>query len=308
MSPPASEVVAHDGRVYHLGLAPGELAERIILVGDPARALRVAARFEAVEHTVREREFVTITGRFRGQRLSVMGTGIGTDNVEIALVEAHIVHSMDLETGAPLAAPPRLTFLRVGTSGGAREDVLPGTLAIAAYGLGLDSTGLFYEGPPEDEIVTALESRAHEKVRGGEAPTSRFRGAVHPYAARADTELVTALQRAAESAGLPHEVGVTCALPGFYAPSGRYIAGLRATIPDLKERLATVEAGGFRLLNFEMESSLLFHVAGQLGHRAGTICPILSTPGSHGTLIDGKAAVEPVIDLALGVLAAQRAG
>ena len=297
-----SEVVAHGGRVYHLGLAPGELAERIILVGDPARALRVAARFDKLEHEVREREFVTLTGTFQGRRLSVMGTGIGTDNVEIALVEAHVVHSIDLETGEGLPDPPQLTFLRVGTSGGAREDVAPGTLAVAAYGLGLDSTGLFYEGPPEDEVVTALEESATRVLRAGEAPASRFRGAVHPYASRADQELVRALARAAEQAGLPHEVGVTCALPGFYAPSGRYIAGLRSTLPDLKQRLGTVEAHGVRLLNFEMESSLLFLLAGQLGHRAATICPILSTPGSHGTLIDGKKAVEPVIDLALDVL------
>ena len=297
-----SEVVAHGGRVYHLGLAPGELAERIVLVGDPARALRVAARFERIEHEVREREFVTLTGTFQGQRVSVMGTGIGTDNVEIALVEAHIVHAMDLETGQALPNPPQLTFLRVGTSGGAREDVAPGTLAVAAYGLGLDSTGLFYEGPPEDAVVTALEDAATRVLRAGEDPASRFRGAVQPYASRADRELVDALAAAATDAGLPHEVGVTCALPGFYAPSGRYIAGLRATLPDLKQRLATVEAHGQRLLNFEMESSLLFLVAGKLGHRAGTICPILSTPGSHGTLIDGKQAVEPVIDLALRVL------
>ncbi|MCP4805187.1 MAG: nucleoside phosphorylase [Proteobacteria bacterium] len=303
MTPRASEVVAHAGRVYHLGLAPGELAERIVLVGDPARALRVAARFETLEHEVREREFVTLTGTWRGHRLSVIGTGIGTDNVEIALVEAHVVHAMDLETGAALPDPPRLTFLRVGTSGGAREDVAPGTLAIAAYGLGLDSTGLFYEGPPADQTVTELEEQAAATLRAGESTSSRFRGAVHPYAARADEGLVTALAQAATEAGLSHEVGVTCALPGFYAPSGRYMAGLRATLPDIKERLGTVEAGGVRLLNFEMESSLLFHVAGQLGHRAGTICPILSTPGSHGTLIDGKAAVEPVIDLALEVLA-----
>jgi len=302
-----SEVVAHGGRVYHLGLAPGELAQRIILVGDPARALRVAARFDRLEHEVREREYVTLTGWFGGQRLSVMGTGIGTDNVEIALVEAHVLHAMDLDSGEGLPNPPQLTFLRVGTSGGAREDVAPGTLAVASYGLGLDSTGLFYEGPPEDETVTALEDCATRILRAGEAPDSRFRGAVRPYAARADRSLVDALAAGAEAAGLPHEVGVTCALPGFYAPSGRYIAGLRATLPDLKQRLGTVEAHGVRLLNFEMESSLLFLLAGQLGHRAATICPILSTPNAHGTLIDGKAAVEPVIDLALRVLAEQDA-
>lgn len=302
MSARASEVVAHGGRVYHLGLAPGELATKVILVGDPARALRVAARFDAVEHTVREREFVTLTGRFQGCPVSVIGTGIGTDNVEIALVEAHVLFHTDLDTGEALPDAPQLTFLRVGTSGGAQEDVAPGTLAIASYSLGLDSTGLFYEGPAADDVVVALEARAAAVLREGERADSRFRGAVSPYAARADAELVAALTAGAAAAGLPHVVGVTCALPGFYAPSGRYIAGLRATLPDIKQRLATVHARGHRVLNFEMESSLLFHLGGQLGHRTATICPILSTPGSHGTLVDGKAAVEPVIDLALRVL------
>lgn len=302
MATRASEVVAHGGRVYHLGLAPGELATRVVLVGDPARALRVAERFDSVEHEVREREFVTLTGRYGGCPVSVIGTGIGTDNVEIALVEAHLLHHTDLATGHSLPDAPQLTFMRVGTSGGAQEDIAPGTLAIAAYALGLDSTGLFYEGAPADEVVTSLEDGAAAALRGGEQIGSRFRGAVWPYAARADEGLVTALANGAAEAGLPHVVGVTCALPGFYAPSGRYIAGLRATVPDIKQRLATVQAHGVRVLNFEMESSLLFHLAGQLGHRAATVCPILSTPGSHGTLVDGKIAVEPAIDLALRVL------
>ena len=297
-----SELVAHGGRVYHLGLAPGELAERVVLVGDPARALRVAARFDTVEHEVREREYLTLTGTLRGHRVSVMGTGIGTDNVEIALVEAHFLHRADLETGETRASGVPLTFLRVGTSGGAQEDVAPGTLVVASYGLGLDSTGLFYEGPAADEAVLTLEAEAHAVLSAGERPDSRFRGALRPYAAAADLDLVAALSAEAAARELPHLVGVTCALPGFYAPSGRHVHGLRATLPDLKQRLATVAAGPHRVLNFEMESSLLFHLAGQLGHRAATLCPVLSRPGSHGDLVDGKAAVEPAIDVALAVL------
>jgi len=295
-----SQFVAPGGRVLHVGLAPGELADRVVLVGDPARALRVAARFGAIEHEVRKREYVTLTGRLRGQRVSVIGTGIGTDNVEIALVEAHGVLCHDLETGLRLPDAPRMRFLRVGTSGGAHPDIDPGTLVIAAYALGLDSTGLFYEGPAADSIVEDLERCAASLIDEGEEANSRFRGALRPYASKADTALVSALQAVAPDA----LTGVTGTLPGFYAPSGRYIERLRCTLPDIKSRLGQVRSGPYRLLNYEMESSLLFHLAGQLGHAAATICPIISTPGSHGRVIDYKPAVERAIDLGLEALLA----
>ncbi|MCP4873054.1 MAG: nucleoside phosphorylase [Proteobacteria bacterium] len=294
-----SELVAPAGRVLHLGLAPGELAERIVLVGDPARALRVAARFERIEHEVRRREYVTLTGVLRGERVSVIGTGIGTDNVEIALVETHAVLCHDLDTGLLLPDAPTLTYVRVGTSGGAHPDIEPGTAVVAAYALGLDSTGLFYEGPAADAVVTELERHATELLREGEASSSRFRGAVQPYASKADPGVVEALCSAAGEHGLDARVGVTGTLPGFYGPSGRFVERLAATVPDIKERLGGVQSGEFRLLNYEMESSLLFHLAGQLGHRAGTICPIISTPGEHGRVIDYKPFVERSIDAGL---------
>ncbi len=297
-----SELVAPGGRVLHLGLAPGELARRVVLVGDPARALRVAARFERVEHEVRRREYVTLTGTLGGERVSVIGTGIGTDNVEIALIEAHAVLCHDLATGSSLSAPPTVTFLRVGTSGGAHPDIEPGTAVIAAYALGLDSTGLFYEGPPEDDVVTDLERQATDLLREGEDPGSRFWGAVRPYGSRADRGLVERLRSAAEGRGLPNRVGVTGSLPGFYAPSGRFVERLTSTVPDIKARLGAVRSGAWQLLNYEMESSLLFLVAGQLGHRAGTICPIISTPGQHGRVIDYRPAVEKAIDVGLDAL------
>ncbi len=299
-----SELPAPGGRVLHLGLAPGEIADRVVLVGDPARALRVAARFERIDHDVRRREYVTLTGRLRGERVSVIGTGIGTDNVEIALIEAHAVLCHDLATGLPLPDAPQVSFVRVGTSGGAHPDIEPGAAVVAAYALGLDSTGLFYEGPAEDDVVLDLERRATELLREGEDVHSRFRGAVRPYASKADPALVDALRRAAAAGGLHTLVGVTGTLPGFYAPSGRYVERLAATVTDIKERLGRVRSGSWRLLNYEMESSLLFLLAGQLGHRAGTICPIISTPGEHGRVIDYKPVVEQAIDVGLAALLA----
>ncbi len=126
-----SEIISHNGKVYHLGLAPADVAEQIVLVGDPARAHKVAARFDEVTIERVNREYVTLTGRYRGLPVTVVGTGIGTDNVEIALVELHALHAIDLESGTERADAPALTLIRVGTSGGVAPTVAPGTLCIA---------------------------------------------------------------------------------------------------------------------------------------------------------------------------------
>jgi len=125
---------------------------------------------------------------------------------------------------------------------------------------------------------------------------------LRPYASMADPVWVGALQQAARRADQPYATGVTGTLPGFYAPSGRHIEGLRCTLPDLKARLGTLRIGDLRLLNFEMESSLLFHLAGQLGHAAATVCAVISAPGTHGSVVDYKPAVEAAIDLTLNAL------
>jgi uridine phosphorylase len=302
-----SEIVVVDGGVYHLGARPGQLAPNLVLVGDPARAYRVAERFDRVLHEVKHREFVTLTGTHRGLPITALGTGIGPDNVEIALVEAWALATLDLATRKPRpaegpdAAQP-LTLLRVGTSGGTREDVPVGTLVIASYAIGLDSTGLFYEAPPADDTVTSLERAAKGALAAGIRAGSRFAGAFSPYASRATPELVAALERHADAAGVRHATGVTVTSPGFFGPSGRFLEGVTNTVADVKVRLGRIEVGGLRVLNMEMESSLLFHLAGLLGARAGTICPTLSNPAGHGAVRDPAPLVEQAIDIALAAM------
>jgi len=302
-----SEIVVVDGRVYHLGLLPTELAENLFVVGDPARAYAVAARFDRVDHEVKHREFVTLTGTHRGLPVSVVGTGMGTDNIEIALVEAWALVTLDLATGLrrPGSGPEAaraLTVLRIGTSGGTREDVAVGTLVISSYAIGLDSTGLYYEGPPVDETVRALERAARRAIEDGVRPGSRFAGAFVPYASRATPALVMALERQAAAAGARFVTGVTVTAPGFFAPSGRYVDGLTNTVHDVKARLGRVEAHGVRVCNMEMESSLLFHLAGLLGVRSGTICPTISNPAGHGAVLDPAPLVAPAIDVGLAAM------
>lgn len=286
----SSEVVFVDDRVYHLGLRASELAPRVFLVGDPARAYTVAGRFERVDHEVRHREFVTLTGLHRGRRVSVIGTGIGPDNVEIALVEAWA-----------LADEP-LTAIRIGTSGGLREDVPVGTLVVSSYAIGLDSTGLFYDAPPADETVVALEREARRAIDAGIRPGSRFAGALAPYASRATPSVVQALERSAARLRAPSVTGATVTSPGFFGPSGRLIEGVTNTVADIKERLGAIEANGVQVYNMEMESSVLFHLAAQLGIRAGTICPTISNPRGHARILDPAAAVAQAIGVAMDAL------
>lgn len=296
-----------DGRVYHLGLRPDELAPSLFVVGDPARAYTVASRFARVDHEVKHREYVTLTGEHAGLPVSVIGTGIGPDNVEIALVEAWALATLDLATGlrrpaAGSAAARPLTVLRIGTSGGTRDDVPAGTLVVSSYAIGLDSTGLYYDAPPADETVKALEQAARRAIDAGVRPGSRFAGAFRPYASRADPGLVRALERAAAGAGVPVVTGATVTSPGFFGPSGRHLDGVTSTVADVKRRLGRIEVDGVRVLNMEMESSLLFHLAAPLGIRAGTICPTISAPSSHGTVLDPAPLVAQAIDVALAAM------
>ena len=297
-----SEIVVNNGRVLHLGLAKGQLAENVFLVGDPARALRVANRFDEIEHEVRNREYVTLTGRYAGIPVSVIGTGIGVDNVEIALVEAYTVHAFDLDDCVRLADVTPMRFIRIGTSGGVQDDIEPGTMAIAAYGLGLDNGGMYYDHPAADSVVGDIEQAAYEILLHATPDAARFRGRLHPYAAKATPSVVTALADSAEAQDVPYVTGITAATPGFYGASGRYIDGLVNTVPDIKHKLAALRAGDFSVVNMEMESSLMFHLAGYFGCSVGTICPVISKPTASTAILDYGASVELAISIALDAL------
>lgn len=300
--PRRSELVVRDGRVYHLGLAPEELAAQVIVVGDPARAETVAAKFDEVHHEVRNREFVTLTGTLDDTPLSVIGTGIGADNLEITLVEAFILREMDLDSGIRRARAQPLTILRVGTSGGARDDIAPGTLGISSYAIGLDNTGRFFDAPADDDWIPKLEQAAFAALEHGTRPESPSKGKFHPYASKASPDLVTALERAARKAHAPSVTGVTVTAPGFYGASGRFIDGLDNAVPAIKQRLGALQVGEHKVINFEMESSLLFRLAGVMGYRAATICSIISTVSNHATVSDHATSIDRGIEVALGAM------
>ncbi len=298
-----SELMVRDGVAYHLGVPRNDIAPNLLLVGDPARAALVAERFDSVRAEHRHREYVTITGEVGGHPVSVMGTGIGTDNVEIGLLEAWSLLAFD-EGRRLLPDAPRLRALRIGTSGGVQPDVPAGTLAISTHGLGLDSTGLYFEHRPTDPRIPAIESQARALLRAATPPGYRFRDALFPYAAAAATPAVSALRAAADRRGLSTESGITVAAPGFYGASGRYLEGLQNTVPDIKGVLARLDLDGLRVVNMEMESSLLFHLADAIGAVAGTICPVVSNPSTQDAVVDYAPHVSDAIDVAVEALVA----
>ena len=297
-----SEIVIVDEKLYHLGIKKSDLAENIFIVGDPARAIRVSQEFDQIDCEISNREYLTFTGSYRGIPVSVIGTGIGTDNVEIAIVEAYIAHEFDLKSAEKLQNCSPLTIIRLGTSGGVQPDVTPGSLAISSYALGLDSTGIYYEQSAEDKIVKKIETEASKILNSAIDKKSRFKGKITPYASKASSEVTMALINQADAYGVEFETGITVSSPGFYGPSSRYIEGLNNTLSDIKGSLSSLNIDGLKVHNMEMESSLFFHLCSQLGYRAGTICTVISGPNDSDSIIDYEAAIGNTIRIGLNAL------
>lgn len=190
-----SEFVSVNGHVYHLGLKPADISKNIFLVGDPARVDKVAKYFDRVCCHVNNREFRTITRTYKRMPTTVISTGIGTDNIEIALVELYILNEFDLEKKLRKKNPKPLTIIRLGTSGGIQKDIRPGMLAISSYAIGLDNTGIFYDKEIDDDLGHKIEEKAYEIIEDATPKDRRFKGKIHPYVSKASPEVVDALKR-----------------------------------------------------------------------------------------------------------------
>lgn len=294
-----SEFVFKGTRVYHLGLSREEMARHIILVGDPARAYIVAEYFDEIESEIKHREYVTLTGKRNGQRLSVIGTGMGTDNIEIALAELYGLYEFDPHSMEKREGLSPLVIIRIGTSGGVQADIPVGTMGITSYGLGLDNTGLYYDHPIADEQSLHIEKATQAIINQGFTSQARFKGKIFPYVSKASRIVEEALIEACEEEGASFVRGITASTPGFYGPSARYLQGLNNSIPQIKQKLAQLQLGELRIINMEMESSILFHICRQLGYFSGTICPIISNPNSSADIVDYQATIHQAIQIGL---------
>jgi len=225
-----------DGSVYHLNLLPKHIADTIIAVGDPNRVSMIGEYLDSIDYEINKREFITITGKYKGKRVTVISTGIGTDNVEIVLTELDALVNIDLRTREPKARKKRLRIIRLGTSGALQEDVAVGSHVISEFGIGLDNLMMFYRfsmNEWEYELAGEIQHQAGLPFQ--------------PYVVEGSASLLKQL-------GADMVAGNTVTCPGFYAPQGRQVRASTA-LPDLLDQLTFFHYQDFWLTNFEMEPS-----------------------------------------------------
>jgi len=262
-----------DGSVYHLHLLPGDISDLIILVGDPGRVSQVSAHFDSVELKKSNREFETHTGSYRRKRITVISTGIGTDNIDIVLNELDALVNVDLEQRLERSSHRCLNLVRLGTSGALHADIVP----VAG---GFDGLYHFYDDPwgynMEELAISFMETTGWEKKLAD------------PYFINGSDYLFQLLS------GPGMVSGITMSTPGFYAPQVRSIR-LAPVDRELVPKMASFRYRGMRINNFEMESSALYALASLMGHRAITICVAIANRISLEFLDDYHPAVDELI-------------
>lgn len=286
---PTSELIINsDGSIFHLHIKPEHLADTVILVGDPGRVEMVASYFDEKECNIASREFRTITGTYKGKRMTVISTGIGTDNIDIVVSELDALANIDFETRTERAEKRVLTLLRLGTSGAIQPDIPLGSFVFARSSVGFDGLLNYYEGR---NGVCDLEIEKAFVEHTGWNPLLPA-----PYFVDADKELFTHFQDSVVE-------GITVAAPGFYGPQGRWLR-IAPADKELNAKIESFEYEGRRITNFEMESSALAGLGKLMGHRAGTICTIIAQRAAKDMNTDYKPFVRQMIEMALDKLAA----
>ncbi len=284
----ASELIINeDGTIFHLHLRPEQVSDLIILVGDRARVESVAARFESVECRAANREFVTVTGCYKGRRMTVMSTGIGIGNIDIAITELDALANVDFATRRVKEQPKQLTLVRLGTSGALQPDIEVGEVVYARMAVGFDSLLGYYAG--RNDVCDLDIERAFVEHVGWSNLLPR------PYFVKTDEQLWQLFKESVRE-------GMTIAAPGFYAPQGRWVR-LKPADVELNGKIESFCYNGRRITNFEMESSALSGMAALLGHRSATMCTIIAQRVAKEACTDYKPYIERMIDMALDKLA-----
>lgn len=282
---PESELIINaDGSAFHLHLKPEQLADKIVLVGDPDRVSTVASYFDTKECEVSSREFHTITGTYKGKRITVVSHGIGTDNIDIVLNELDALANIDFASRTVKPEFRQLTLVRVGTSGGLQPFVPVGTYVAAEKSIGFDGVVYFYadtEKIRDIELEAALKEQLEWKLSG-----------LLPYVVSADPSLIEQI------AGQDIIRGITIAANGFYGPQGRELR-LPLADPDLNRKIEAFDCNGRKITNFEMESSSLAGLAALMGHRAMTVCCIIAGRVDKNMNTDYKGSLTGLIETVL---------
>ncbi|NQX41547.1 uridine phosphorylase [Pedobacter steynii] len=256
----ADLIINQDGTIYHLNLLPEDLAHTVITVGDPDRVSEISKHFDRIELKKGKREFLTHTGYLGQKRITVISTGIGTDNIDIVFNELDALVNVDFETREVKKELVSLDIIRIGTSGAIQSDLPMGTILASSFGLGLDALMKYYIhelSVDERPILEAFHSHA-----------SHIKG-IYPYLTAADPGLLNRI-------GGEMVQGITVTAPGFYAPQGRQVRAKNA-IPNFIQLLNTFQHGKYRITNLEMETAGIYALAKALGHKALSVNAILAS-------------------------------
>ena len=255
---PASQLVLNsEGAIYHLNLHPDQLADDVLLVGDPGRVEMISDFFDTIEVKRQNRELVTRTGYYHGKRISVISTGMGTDNLDIVMNELDALANIDLKTRMPKETRRTLNLIRIGTCGALQPDIPVDNSYIATrYAIGLDGLLYFYEKNKEVNEIAIRDAFIEQMDYPKDLPT--------PYVVEGSKEL---FDRLAEG----YIQGVTATAPGFYGPQGRTLR-MHLAYPETNRKIESFNYQGWRVCNFEMESSALYGLGKMMGHNCLTIC------------------------------------
>ena len=270
MKIPSSELpLQPNGAIYQIGIQPENLADTIILVGDPGRVEVVSAKFDTVEFKHSHRELTTHTGWYKNKRISVLSTGMGTDNIDIVLTELDALANVDLQKMEYKPEHKTLTLVRIGTCGAIQEDISVGSFIAAKKGFGFDGLLQFYKHNSteyEDFVAQFVKSTGW----GERLP--------YPYCYPADKQLL-------ETIAFDMVQGITASAPGFFGPQGRLVRAPLA-FPDLNEKIEAFEYQTQRITNLEMECSAIYGLGNLLGHRTLTVCLAIANRVNHQFLSD----------------------
>ena len=269
--------------VYHLNLIPEHISNDIFLVGDQGRVSEISKHFDSFEYQITNREFVTHTGYIGKKRITVISTGIGTDNIDIVLNELDALVNMDIDSSQELKEKTSLNLIRLGTSGTIQKEININSIVVSSYGLGIDNLMHFYANNQFDhEIQNAIDQQL-------QWPSFLSK----PYVYAANKDLLNKFKDFTQ--------GITITAPGFYAPQGRQMR-IPFAIEDLNQRMLNFNHNGIKITNFEMETSALYGLGKLMGHNCLTLCTILANRVTNQRSTNYKSAIDNLIVQAIDKL------
>ena len=287
---PASQLVLNnEGAIYHLNLHPDQLADNVIMVGDPGRVDMIASFFDKIEVERQNRELVTRTGWFNGKRITVLSTGMGTDNLDIVMNELDALANIDLKTRMPKETHRSLNLIRLGTCGALQPDIEPGNNVATRYAIGLDGLLYFYEKHKEVNEIAMRDAFIKQMDYPKDLPK--------PYVVEGSKMLFDKLAEG-------YYQGVTATAPGFYGPQGRTLR-MHLSYPENNNKIEHFDYQGWRVCNFEMESSALYGLGKMMGHNCLTICVAIANRVTEKFTTDYHPYVRKLVESTLERLTAK---